>query len=114
MCDCLFCKIISGEIPSSKVYEDDNVYAFNDISPEAPVHVLIVPKEHISSANDLTDENSDIVSKIFIAAKKIAKEKNIAENGYRIVNNCGEDGGQTVKHLHFHLLGGRSLAWPPG
>lgn len=114
MSDCLFCKIIAGEIPSAKVYEDDEVYAFNDISPEAPAHVLIVPKEHISSANDITEENANVVSKIFLAAKKIAAEKNIAENGYRIVNNCGDDGGQTVKHLHFHLLGGRSLNWPPG
>ena len=112
--DCLFCKIIAGEIPSSKVYEDEYVYAFNDISPEAPVHVLIVPKAHIASANDLTDENADVVSKIFLAANKIAEEKGIAEGGYRIVNNCGDDGGQTVKHLHFHLLGGRSLNWPPG
>lgn len=114
MCDCLFCKIISGEIPSSKVYEDELVYAFNDISPEAPVHVLIVPKEHISSANEITAENAEVVSKIFLVAKKIAQEKGIDEKGYRIVNNCGEDGGQSVKHLHFHLLGGRSLAWPPG
>lgn len=114
MADCLFCKIISGEIPSDKVYEDENVYAFNDISPEAPVHVLIVPKEHICCMNAVTQENADIVAKIFLAAKKIAEEKGISENGYRIVNNCGDDGGQTVKHLHFHLLGGRSLAWPPG
>lgn len=114
MSDCLFCKIIAGEIPSSKVYEDENVYAFNDISPEAPVHVLIVPKKHIASANDITKENAGIISEIFLAAKKIAEEKGIAESGYRIVNNCGEDGGQTVKHLHFHLIGGRSLSWPPG
>ena len=114
MSDCLVCKIISGEIPSSKVYEDEYVYAFNDISPEAPVHVLIVPKEHIASCNDINENNADVVSKIFLAAKKIAGEKGIAENGYRVVNNCGDDGGQTVKHLHFHLIGGRSLAWPPG
>ena len=114
MNDCLFCKIIAGDIPSSKVYEDDAVYAFNDISPEAPVHVLIVPKKHISSANDLTEENADVVAKIFVAAKKIAEELNVGESGYRIVNNCGDDGGQTVKHLHFHRLGGRSLTWPPG
>lgn len=112
--DCLFCKIIAGEIPSSKVYEDEKVYAFNDISPAAPCHVLIVPKEHIESANDLNEENADILKNIFLTAKMIAKEKGIAEKGYRIVNNCGEDGGQSVKHLHFHLLGGRSLEWPPG
>ncbi len=112
--DCLFCKIIAGEIPSAKVYENDKVYDFRDISPEAPVHVLIVPKEHISCANELTPENASIVSDIFLAAKEIAAAEGIAEGGYRIVNNCGEDGGQTVKHLHFHMLGGRSLAWPPG
>ncbi len=112
--DCLFCKIIAGEIPSAKVYENDKVYAFRDISPEAPTHVLIVPKEHIASANDLTAENASVVSDIFLAAKEIAALEGIAEGGYRIVNNCGEDGGQTVKHLHFHMLGGRSLAWPPG
>lgn len=114
MADCLFCKIIAGEIPSGKVYEDEYVYAFNDISPEAPVHVLIVPKAHIASCNEITEENAEIISKIFLAAKKIAEEKSIAEGGYRVVNNCGDDGGQTVKHLHFHLLGGRSLNWPPG
>lgn len=112
--DCLFCKIISGEIPSSKVYEDDLVYAFNDISPAAPVHVLIIPKNHISSANELNEDNAAIVSHIFLVAGKIAKQLGIAENGYRIVNNCGKDGGQTVGHLHFHLLGGRNLGWPPG
>lgn len=112
--DCLFCKIIAGEIPSSKVYEDDLVYAFNDISPAAPTHVLIIPKKHISSANELNEENAAIVSHIFLVAAKIAKRLGIAENGYRIVNNCGKDGGQTVGHLHFHLLGGRNLGWPPG
>lgn len=112
--DCLFCKIIKGEIPSAKVYEDNKVYAFRDIEPQAPVHILIIPKEHIASANELTEENASIVGHIFAVAAKIAKEEGIAEGGYRIVNNCGEDGGQTVKHLHFHMLGGRSLAWPPG
>ena len=110
----MFCKIIAGEIPSSKVYEDDLVYAFNDISPAAPVHVLIIPKNHISSANELNEDNAAIVSHIFLVAGKIAKQLGIAENGYRIVNNCGKDGGQTVGHLHFHLLGGRNLGWPPG
>ena len=112
--DCLFCKIIAGEIPSTKVFENDKVYAFRDISPEAPVHVLIVPKEHIASANELTAENAGVVTDIFLAAKEIAAQEGIAEGGYLIVNNCGEDGGQTVQHLHFHMLGGRSLAWPPG
>ncbi|MBQ6937133.1 MAG: histidine triad nucleotide-binding protein [Clostridia bacterium] len=112
--DCLFCKIIKGEIPSSKVYEDDAVFAFRDIEPQAPVHILIIPKEHIASANDLNDENSAIVGHIFSVAAKIAKSEGIAEGGYRIVNNCGADGGQTVGHLHFHMLGGRSLAWQTG
>ena len=112
--DCLFCKIINGDIPSSKVYEDELVYAFRDIEPQAPVHILIIPKEHIASANELTEENASVVAHIFAVAAKIAKAEGIAEGGYRIVNNCGEDGGQTVKHLHFHMLGGRSLTWPPG
>ena len=112
--DCLFCKIAKGEIPSSKVYEDDKIYAFRDIEPQAPVHVLIIPKEHIASANELNEENSAIVAHIFATAAKIAASEGVADGGYRIVNNCGEDGGQTVKHLHFHLLGGRSLQWPPG
>ena len=112
--DCLFCKIIAGEIPSTKVYEDEFVYAFNDIAPQAPIHVVIVPKEHLQSANDINEENCTLIGKIFNAASKIAKELGISENGYRIVNNCGADGGQTVGHIHFHMLGGRSLAWPPG
>ena len=112
--DCLFCKIINGDIPSSKVYEDELVYAFRDIEPQAPVHILIIPKEHIASANELTEENASVVGHVFAVAAKIAKEEGFAEGGYRIVNNCGEDGGQTVKHLHFHMLGGRSLQWPPG
>ena len=112
--DCLFCKIIKGEIPSAKVYEDDKVYAFRDIEPQAPVHILIIPKEHIASANELTEENASIVGRIFAVAAKIAKDEGIADGGYRIVNNCGQDGGQTVGHLHFHMLGGRSLQWPPG
>ena len=112
--DCLFCKIIKGEIPSAKVYEDDKVYAFRDIEPQAPVHILIIPKEHIASANELTEENASVVGHIYAVAAKIAKDEGIADGGYRIVNNCGQDGGQTVGHLHFHMLGGRSLAWPPG
>ena len=112
--DCLFCKIIAGDIPSAKVYEDDKVYAFRDIEPQAPVHILIIPKEHIASANELTEENASVVGHIFAVAAKIAKEEGIADGGYRIVNNCGQDGGQTVGHLHFHMLGGRSLQWPPG
>ena len=112
--DCLFCKIINGDIPSECVYQDDYVYAFKDIDPVAPVHVLIVPKQHIASANEITAENSSVVSKIFEAAAIIAKENGLDANGYRIVNNCGELAGQTVMHLHFHLIGGRDLSWPPG
>ncbi len=106
--DCLFCKIIAGEIPSNKVYEDDKILAFHDISPMAPVHVVIIPKEHICCADKLSEENSQIVAHIFSKIPEIAKSLNL-ENGYRIVNNCGEDGGQTVFHLHFHLLGGKKL-----
>lgn len=106
--DCLFCKIIAGEIPSTKVYEDDYVYAFRDINPQAPVHVIIVPKQHICCAKCVTAENSSLVAKIFEAIPAIAKQEGL-DNGYRIINNCGEDGGQTVMHLHFHLLGGTKL-----
>lgn len=111
--DCIFCKIIAGEIPSAKVYEDDTVYAFKDIEPQAPVHVLIVPKEHIVSAAEITAENSAVVAHIFEVAAKIAKEAGL-DDGFRIVTNCGDSAGQTVKHLHFHLMGGRDFAWPAG
>ncbi len=111
--DCLFCKIIAGEIPSTKIYEDEYVYAFNDIDPQAPFHVIIVPKKHIVCASDINSDNSVYIAKIFEAVAKIADENNL-EKGYRVVNNCGEEGGQTVMHLHFHLLARRNLAWPPG
>ncbi|MEE1050385.1 MAG: histidine triad nucleotide-binding protein [Clostridia bacterium] len=114
MMDCLFCKIVAGEIPSTKVYEDDSVYAFLDIEPQAPTHIIIVPKQHIASANELTDDNAEVVGHIFAVAAKLAQEQGFAENGWRIVNNCGKDGGQTVGHLHFHVLAGRNLGWPPG
>lgn len=104
--NCIFCKILKGEIPSHKVYEDDLVYAFRDINPAAPVHILIVPKEHIASANELTEKHETLVGHILITAKKIAEQEGFAENGYRIVNNCGESAGQTVFHLHFHVLAG--------
>ena len=107
--DCIFCKIIKGEIPSEKVYEDDEILAFKDINPLAPVHILIIPKKHIETANDLEVVDEAVIGKIFTVIKKLAKENNL-DNGYRIINNCGEDGGQEVKHLHFHLLGGRKLA----
>ena len=111
--DCLFCKIINGDIPCSKVYEDDKVLAFNDIDPQAPVHFLVIPKKHIKSVAEIDANNSDIVAHIFEVISKLAKELDLA-NGYRVVTNCGEDGGQSVGHLHFHILGKRSLKWPPG
>lgn len=112
--DCLFCKIIAGEIPSKKVYEDDLVYAFHDIEPQAPVHVIIIPKMHIKSANKITSENSKYIAHIFEVIPQIAKTLGIDEKGYRVINNCGEYGGQTVGHLHFHLTGGRQFGWPAG
>ncbi len=112
--DCLFCKIAAGEIPSKKVYEDELVYAFYDIEPQAPTHFLVIPKAHIASANDLNAENTAVIAHIFAVIPKIAAELGIAQNGYRIVNNCGADGMQSVQHLHFHVLGGRQLKWPPG
>ena len=111
--DCIFCKIAGGDIPATKVYEDETVVAFNDLEPQAPTHILIIPKMHIASADEITAENSAVVAHIFEVAAKIAKEKGLS-NGYRIVNNCGADGGQTVKHLHFHLMGGRQFGWPAG
>lgn len=114
MDNCLFCNIINGEIPSEKVYEDEYVYAFNDISPVAPVHVLVVPKEHISFLNEINSENSSNAAKIFEAIAKIAIQLGLEKDGYRIVSNCGAAAGQTVNHIHYHLLGGRDLAWPPG
>lgn len=112
--DCLFCKIIHGEIPSTKVFENEFVYAFLDIDPQAPQHIVLVPKQHIASANEINAENAPVIGKIFEAVAAIAKERGFADAGYRVVNNCGEDGGQTVPHLHFHLLAGRNLQWPPG
>ncbi len=107
--DCLFCKIISGEIPSGKVYEDEWVYAFRDIAPQAPVHILVVPKTHIASADEISAENAVLVSRIFEVIPQIAKAEGL-QNGYRVVTNVGEDGCQSVKHLHFHILGGKQLA----
>lgn len=108
MNDCLFCKIINGDIPSKKVYEDEYCYAFEDIAPVAPTHILFVPKEHISGVSGITAENSAVVSKIFEAIARVAAEKGL-DGGYRVISNCGADAGQTVFHLHFHLLGGKNL-----
>ena len=108
MSDCLFCKIIAGKIPSAKVYEDDLVFAFRDIAPQAPTHILVVPKVHIESCNGVTPENSAVVAHIFEVIPQIAGAQGLT-NGYRVVSNCGPDAGQTVPHLHFHILGGRTL-----
>ena len=107
--DCLFCKIIAGEIPSSKVFENEHVYAFRDINPQAPVHVLVVPKEHICCADAINQDNSALVARIFEAIPQIAKSEGLT-NGYRVITNIGEDGRQSVKHLHFHILGGKQLS----
>jgi len=111
---CLFCRIIAGEIPSSKVYEDDEVFAFNDINPQAPLHVLVVPKRHIATVNDLAPGDDGLVGTLVRRAAAIATEKGYAERGYRTVFNCNAEAGQTVFHLHLHLLAGRALGWPPG
>src|SRR5215472_14088103 len=113
MTDCLFCKIIAGEIPSKKVYEDEHTFAFSDINPQAPTHVLIVPKRHIAGLKEAKPDEAEIIGKLHLAAAKIAKERGL-EKGYRTVFNVGPDAGQTVFHLHLHLLGGRALHWPPG
>ncbi len=109
MADCIFCKIIDGSIPSKKAYEDDKILAFYDLEPQAPVHVLVIPKQHISCANDIDDSNSDVIAHIFTKIPEIAKSLGL-DNGYRIVNNCGDDGCQSVKHMHFHILGGKKLS----
>ncbi|MCG7864789.1 MAG: histidine triad nucleotide-binding protein [gamma proteobacterium symbiont of Stewartia floridana] len=114
MSDCLFCKFVSGEISPQTVYEDDDVLAFRDINPQAPCHVLIIPKKHISTLNDLTEEDAELVGKLYLAAAKVAKQEGIDEAGYRTVMNCNEQAGQTVFHIHLHLLGGRRMNWPPG
>lgn len=112
--DCLFCKILEGEIPSKKAYEDDRIYAFYDIHPRAPVHILIIPKKHINSILDLTDEDADLIGYMMSRIPEIVKENDIPRDCIRIVNNCGKRAGQTVFHLHFHLLAGRDFEWPPG
>lgn len=114
MSNCIFCKIINGEIPCSKVYEDEKVLAFKDINPEAPVHILVIPKQHIQSILDLNENNISITADIFNAINIIVKQSGIDKDGFRVVANTGSNGGQTVAHLHYHILGGRSLQWPPG
>ena len=113
MSDCIFCKIANGEIPSNKVYEDDQIMCFHDADPQAPVHVLIIPKKHIPSLDEVKEEDKELLGGIMLKVQELAKDLGL-DNGYRLVNNCGEDGFQTVKHLHFHLLGKRKMTWPPG
>lgn len=112
--NCLFCKIVSGGIPSQKVYEDEKVFAFNDINPQAPVHIIIIPKKHISRLTDITEADKDVLGHIQAVAAKLAARYPEMKNGFRVINNCGQDGGQTVFHIHYHLLGGRTFGWPPG
>jgi histidine triad (HIT) family protein len=114
MNDCLFCKIIGGEIPADIVFQTDTVIAFRDINPQAPTHILIIPGRHISTINDITDEDTQLVGSLFTAAREIAAQEGLADDGYRVVMNCGEGAGQSVFHIHLHLLGGRALGWPPG
>jgi histidine triad (HIT) family protein len=114
MSECIFCKIVSGEIPAEVVYQDDVCLAFRDINPGAPTHILVIPIEHIATLNDLTPEHEPIVGHVYTVAREIAKKLGVAESGYRVVANCNSDGGQAVFHSHFHLLGGRKLSWPPG
>jgi histidine triad (HIT) family protein len=112
--DCLFCKIVAGEIPADVVYETNETLAFRDINPQAPTHVLIIPKRHIERINDITDADREVIGSLYVAARDIAASEGLAEDGYRVVMNCNEAAGQTVFHLHLHLLGGRQLDWPPG
>jgi len=114
MSECLFCKMVSGEIDPDKVYEDDDVLAFRDISPQAPLHVLVIPKEHITTLNDIEECHAAVLGKMYLAVKQIAKQEGVAEDGYRTVINCNRDGGQSVFHIHLHMLAGRSMQWPPG
>ena len=112
--DCLFCRIVAGTVPSTQVHADDTVVAFRDIAPKAPVHVLLIPRRHVGSAADLGDEQGALLGHLFAVANEIAQAQGIAESGFRIVTNVGPDSGYTVPHLHFHLLGGRRMSWPPG
>ena len=112
--DCLFCKIVAGDIPADIVYKSDTAVAFRDLNPQAPTHVLIVPRQHIATINDIDDEHQTLVGSLFAAAKSIAANEGLSDDGYRVVMNCNEAAGQTVFHIHLHLLGGRTLTWPPG
>ena len=114
MGDCIFCKIATGAIKADRVYEDEQVLAFRDLDPHAPTHVLVIPKRHISTINDLNEESSLVLGRMYLAAKQVAEQEGISERGYRTVMNCNEEAGQAVFHLHLHVLGGRPMRWPPG
>lgn len=114
MNDCLFCKICDGEIPCEKVYENDEVIAFHDVNPQAPVHILIIPKKHIATVNDIEPDEAAIVGDLYLAARQIAATEGVAEEGYRLVMNCNARAGQTVFHIHLHMIAGRDMSWPPG
>jgi histidine triad (HIT) family protein len=114
MTDCIFCKIIAGTLPADIVYQDDEVLAFRDINPVAPTHILIIPKQHIATANEFSEENQALLGRLMLTASRLAKELGFAENGYRLTMNCNRDAGQTVYHIHLHLLAGRHFSWPPG
>ena len=114
MSDCLFCKMINGEIQPDTVYEDDDVLAFRDINPQAPTHFLVIPKRHIATINDLNSDDAELVGKLYLAAKQVAEQEGVAADGFRTVMNCNAGAGQTVFHIHLHVLGGRNMLWPPG
>lgn len=112
--DCLFCKVLNGDIPADIVYESDSAIAFRDINPQAPTHVLVIPRKHVATINDLDEEDQEIVGSLYLAAKDIARAEGLSDEGYRVVMNCNEGAGQSVFHIHLHVLGGRALSWPPG
>ncbi len=114
MSDCLFCKMVAGDIQPDVVFENESVLAFRDLQPQAPCHFLVIPKKHITSINDLAEGDASLMGQLYLAAKAVAKQEGIAEDGFRTVMNCNADGGQTVFHIHLHVLGGRALSWPPG
>lgn len=114
MSDCLFCKINNGDIPADILYQDDDVTVFRDVSPQAPVHFLVIPKKHISTINDLQTTDGELIGQMMLAAKNVAAEQGVAEGGFRTTMNCNENGGQSVYHIHLHVLGGRAMNWPPG
>jgi histidine triad (HIT) family protein len=114
MTDCIFCKIAAGDIPATIVYQNEEVLAFRDLNPQAPTHILVIPKKHIATTNDITANDAALIGNMYLAARQIAKDEGIAESGYRTVMNCNRGAGQTVFHIHLHLLGGRQMSWPPG